>query len=93
VDRWSQGACFYREVVAHLAKKSAEACVSVPVVLLSVYLDAGVKEPVLYREGVALLAKKSEESQRFLGCGDRHIRQQVFHRQRSAKLHRRKLRK
>ncbi len=62
MDRWSQGACFYREVVAHLAKKSAEACVSVPVVLLSVYLDAGVKEPVLYREGVALLAKKSEES-------------------------------
>ena len=56
-----------------LAKKSEEACVSV--VLLSVYLEAGVKEPVLHREGVALLAKKGEESQRFLGCGDRHISQ------------------
>jgi hypothetical protein len=81
----------YREGVALLAKKGEESlCVSG---VTLVYLEAGVKEPVLYREGIALLAKKSEESQRFLGCGDRHICQQIFHRQRSAKLHRRELKK
>ncbi len=34
----------------------------VSVVLLSVYLEAGVKEPVFHREGVAFLAKKGEEA-------------------------------
>ncbi len=28
----------------------------------SVYLEAGVKEPVLHREGIALLAKEGEEA-------------------------------
>ncbi len=57
---WSQGACSLQGRGCSPCKSGEEACVSV--VLLSVYLEAEVKEPVFHREGVALLAKKSEES-------------------------------